>query len=269
MANYDDKATYNPANKSKFTESKPEEFVIDHGAPVVWEKSYLCACRTETGQPDPNCAYCGGTGIAFRDPKETQVMLQAMDRSISNQETGLVLAGTAIGTTLQEDRVGFRDRIKFDDQSIPTSLLLKVTQADVTHGVSLRYDVESVDFVQLNHGKRKMEFLDPNSLNIDYDKGLFTPTQDMVGKVISLSMTVALRFYVIDILREGRYQYNNDARLNKENRKLQKLPRKLLLRREDMYIPDMIHGTTEDGKTTDVAIEPKRQVEDMNLKGFF
>lgn len=269
MANYEQQPTYNPENKAKFTENKPEQFVIDHGAPVNWEKSYLCACRSETGQPDPNCTFCGGTGIAFMEGKNTQLMLQSMDRSTGNTDIGLTMPGTAIGTTLQEDFMSFRDRISFDDQDIPVSILVRVKAHDVTHGVNLRYDVKSVDFVQVNRGNRQMEIVKPETMNVDLANNRFFPTEDMIGSVVSFNLTVALRFYVIDILREGRYQYDNDARLNKVNRKLQKLPRKLLLRREDMYIPDVINDTESDGKVTSVALEPKRQVNDMSLNGFF
>lgn len=236
MANYDTQPSYRPENKTKFTIENVDKFIIDHGMAVTIERSYLCTCRNpDTGQPDPDCPICFGQGFAFIEPVATQMLLQAMDKDPHNVEVGMVNQGTAIGTTTKEDKIAVRDRVSSPQTSLPQSLMMLITKQDVAHGVSFRYQVKSIDLAIMD-GKA----LTISSLNVDYEKSIFYPTEAMIGKHISFNVLVVMRYYVIDILREGRYQFENDARQQLINQHFTSLPTKTLLRREDMFIPKVL-----------------------------
>ena len=149
MANWEVQENYSADDKLNFEFSNIEKFIINRGAQVSWEKSYLCTCRSETGVPKTDCPICHGLGFAFLEPIETSIALQSMARGVKNGEQGVSFSGTALATTTAEDspKIGFRDRLSFNDRPIPESLLIKVTPQDVTHGINLRYSVLKVNNV--------------------------------------------------------------------------------------------------------------------------
>jgi len=269
MADWEVQENYSADDKLNFEFSNIQKFIINRGAHVSWERSYLCTCRSETGLPKSDCPICHGLGFAFLPPKETSIALQSMARGTKNGEVGLSFSGTALATTTAEDSpyIGFRDRLSFNDRPIPESMLVKVTQRDVTHGIDMRYDV--IDIKNVIYGYDPVITLNSEEINnlIDYDKNLFRPTQDMVGKYLSINMTVALRFYVVDFIREGRYQYEGDPRKINSSSGFETLPSLLMVRREDMYVPSVIN---DNEKATPVALDPKVSlIDDPDIGNMF
>lgn len=262
MANYDSQKGYNPQNKIKFTIDNVDKFVIDHGSFTIWEKSYLCPCRnTETTSARINCPKCSGTGFSHYDAKPTLVLYQAQEKGISNGDVAITHTGTAIGTTSKEDKITFRDRLTVSESIIPQSIMVLVTKNTVQSGIYLRYQVESVEYACTDDREIPVSELDLRG-------NFYHPTEDLVGKYVSLNLNVMLRYYVVDILREARYQYQGDPRIDHKGARVAQyypLPRKLLLRREDMFIPSIISDEIVD---RDYTIDPKLPL-DSGLGGFF
>ena len=269
MANWDVQENYDANSKLNFEFSNIQKFMIRRGAQVNWERSYLCTCRSETGLPKSDCPICHGLGFAFLPAKKTSIALQSMARGTKNGEIGVSFSGVALATTTAEDSpfIGFRDRLSFNDRPIPESILIKVTQRDVTHGINLRYDV--INITNAIYGDNPVVTLKPDDIKTMFsnETNVFTPTQDMVGKYLSLNITAVLRFYVVDFVREGRYQYEHDPRLANSANTFESLPSQLLVRREDMYIPSVINS---DNKATSVSLDPKVSlVDDPDIGNFF
>lgn len=264
MSMYDTQKNYDASSKVKFTNDNLEKFIIDHGAVIEWEKSFICPCRTTTGSPQQNCPVCHGTGMGFEKPVETQMMIQSTVRGMANSDIGLSMPGTSMGTVMEEDEVSFRDRITFSDMSIPASIMFKITTNHITHGLDLKYNVHSIESIYINDGIVRSP--KDNEITYDLKNNKVTVDKSLLGKYVSFNLKVSLRFYVIDILKEGRYQYENNPRQGASNRELTKLPRKVLMRREDMFIPAI--NETEDGKVTDDSFEPKRTIPNT-MEGFF
>ena len=266
MGIYDeDQSTSSQNGRVKFTTKNIDQFIRSHGASVLWESAVLSPNRTEDGQPRQTEG--SGNGLIYLKPKTTYALLQAMDRKAMNSLVGMTTVGTALLTTKRSDKMAVRDRITFDDQSIPEKILLKVNPKDVTSGINLRYNVKEVEtaLVPTING---FDYTDPNNLNIDYDKNIFYPTKDMIGKYISLNIIAELRFYVVNIIREGRFQYEGDVAQMKENRDMTELPRLLAIRREDMYIPDIIGEDNDKVSVTGEELDPRPTV-DYEMQGFF
>lgn len=268
MGKYDnDQSTGSPNGRIIFTTSRVDEFMRSHGANILWETAIFSPDRASTGQPRQG-GIDGGTGIIYKEPVETWALIQAMTRNVQNTMIGLNTAGTALLTTKRQDRMAPRDRITFKDQSIPEKLLIKISPQDITHGVNLRYNVKSVEDVLMPMDDGSFDFVSPDSLNIDYDKNIYWPDKSLVGKYVSMNIMAELRFYVVDISREARYQYENDVDQADENRDMTNQPRLMVVRREDMYIPDVISNQDDNIVTTDESLEPQVDV-DPDIDKFF
>lgn len=236
---------YKADSKLNFDKNNIDQFVIRRGAHVKWEKSFLCTCRTSTGRVKTDCPYCFGTGFTFLTPVNTSMMLQSMARGFKNTEEGYAMSGTALGTTTSDDasNVAVRDRISFENMDISESVLVLVTENHIRNGLNLRYNIKNVSTVTIGPDNQVLS-KDKVIPLFNLEKNMFLPTPDMLGKYISINMNVVLRFYVVDIIREARYQYKNDPRyFSEESAKpddFTPLPSQVLLRREDMYIPTML-----------------------------
>lgn len=262
--NYDVQPNYNADNKVNFRNDALQQFVIDRGAPFQWERSYLCTCRSETGSAKIDCPICGGTGIAYLKPIEVVGMIQSMTAGSRSTETGIANPGTSLFTTTEEDDISFRDRLTFPKRLVPISIMVKVTSKSLVHGINLRYKVEKV--TNAVYGYPSPTVIDPDviSMSINKESSILTPTKEMLGSYLSLNMLVSLRFYVVDVLHDGRYQFEKDPR--RPSSKITNLPRQLVVTREDMYVPPILEN---DGKVTSVENDPKAKLSNNRTEGFF
>ena len=246
----------NVNNRMEFVVDKQIQMVHDRGVRILWEQSYICTClSTMTKSPDTACPICHGRGIAYLPAKETVLILQSQDRDVSNTDLGLLESGTAIATTEPNSPISFRDRITVPDVSIRQSMLIHVTPERARNGHRLPYDVNRILLARTTKG-RSLEL--GKDYRLDLNENIFKPNEEFIGENISINIDTVLRYIVIDLLKESRYQYSNKGTPHEE---FINLPKKLLLRREDAWV-DPIPTTIEgDFKTEDVKGEwddPKR-----------
>ena len=258
IGKYDaDQSTPRQEGRVMFSPSNIDKFVRSHGANITWEKAILSPDRSEDGQPRIG-SLDGSTGILYIKPKVTRALLQSMSRGALNTAIGVSTAGTALLTTDRQDKMGIRDRVSFSDQSIPEKILVKVNPKDVTSGINLRYNVKEVEEAIVPSPDGSFNLVGPEGIKVV--DNIFYPTKDMVGKYVAINIIAELRFYVVDIVREGRFQYENDVMSQKQNRDMTELPRQLLVRREDMYISDMIDSNKV--YATSVEDDPRPEITD-------
>lgn len=258
MGKYDaDQSTPRQEGRIMFSPDKIDKFIRSHGANITWEKAILSPDRSEDGQPRIG-SLDGSTGILYIKPKVTKALLQSMSRGALNTAIGVSTAGTALLTTDRQDKMGIRDRVSFSDQSIPEKILVRVNPKDVTSGINLRYNVKEVEEAIIPSPDGSFNLVGPDDIKVV--DNIFYPTKDMVGKYVAINIIAELRFYVVDIVREGRFQYENDVMSQKQNRDMTELPRQLLVRREDMYISDMIDSNKV--YATSVKDDPRPEITD-------
>lgn len=229
----------------EFDSGNIRTFVDGRGIKAQWESSWLCTCRnTKTLAPDVNCPICGGKGIAFLPAEEIKIIVQSQEKGVINGDLGLYDSGTAIGTTTIGSGVGFRDRITLPDVLLRQSLIFNIDQKRLERGMKLTYDVKQILLAKGSNGRDLTEGVD---FTVDYINNMFYPKETLLGQIVSLNMLTVLRYYVIDFLKENRYQYTEKNR-GKENAIYESYPKKLLLKREDIFV------TTEAFTTgTDIA----------------
>src|SRR5699024_2866465 len=214
---------------------------------VNWEKSYLCPCRnTTTRQPDSSCKQCHGRGIAYMGKEEIILIIQSQEKGIMNADLGLLDTGTAIGTTERHDRVAFRDRIELPQSEIYQSIIFNCNKKRLNKGFYLIYNVKSIDHAFTEDGR----IYEGEDYEFDRQNNLLIPKEHLDGKNISINITTTLRYLVADLLKEHRYA----KEMNKE---LIKLPQKLLLKREDIFIGREFFQGDVDNNEGDM-VDPKR-----------
>lgn len=264
-------------SRMEFDTAGMRKFVSDRGLNVLWERSWYCPCRNpETLQPDPTCPICSGRGVAYDPAVETDVAIQSQEKGIVSMDLGLYDSGTAIGTTYLDEAISFRDRITLPDVKIYQSMIFDVTSKRVKNGMYLYYDVHKLNMVRGTiKGEHGINLTEGEDFRMDYERNIFYPEEHLLGTNVSLSIETILRYIVIDLLKENRYQYT-EKNLGVENRKFEELPRKLLLKREDIFIspePFSLESNTNEvvkelnnEVTKDGLIDAKRK---PNESGFF
>lgn len=228
--------------------------------PTLWEKSYLCPCRVrETRQPDSSCKLCHGRGVAYLAPRELKMIIQSQEKGVFNGDIGLLDSGTAIGTPADRTvRIAFRDRITVKDVLVSQSFIFDVTQRRIDNGFYMVYDVKKVEFATTMGG----EVFEGVDFTIDYNKNLFYPKEHLLGQNVSINILTTLRYMVADLLKEHRYAPQQDG-------SLARLPQKLLLKREDIFVDKEAFSVGVDNEEVTQMIDTKRQPSVDGLNGFF
>lgn len=215
-------------SRTEFTSENFKKHVQDRSIKVLWERGYICTCISKrTQSPRATCPRCHGTGVAYKPAQHTFGMIQSQMKGANNIDLGLVDSGTAIFTTRFETRMGFRDRITIPDVVIPQSMIYHITPERQRKGVRLKYDVREVEFIT-----GETRDLTENDYYIE-DGKLFV-TEEFQNQNISINIFMTLRYIVMDLLKESRYQYTENGRVEPT---FENFPQKILLKREDNVVP--------------------------------
>jgi len=83
-----------------------------------------------------------------------------------------------------------------------------------------------------------------------------------MGQNVSMNIKTTLRYLVADLLKEHRYARDTSG-------KLQRLPQKLLLKREDVFIDKEAFEIGVDNKELSLEIDAKSKPNPDGLNGFF
>lgn len=237
----------------QFQVERHKQLIENRGLDTLWEKSYLCPCRTKmTGSPDPLCPLCHGRGIAYLTGKFEKVAYQNQDRGVVNGQFGLMNTGTAIGTTVPDSKITFWDRLTLSDVSLDHHLIFDVTDSRIKNGIHLAYNVSKITYAVTNNAKPLFEIDD---YIFDEEANILYPKDHLIGKNISINIETVLRYIVIDITKEARMQYTNKG---KNNEQVDSLSKKLLLKREDAFV-NSVSFTTGDSENPAVSKEYKEE----------
>lgn len=237
----------------EFNPGGTEKFIRDRGIKVLVEKSWLCTCRNpRTLAPKPNCPICHGRGIAYLPATPDIMAIQSQEKGMVNGDLGLYESGTAIATTRLESKITFRDRITVPDVEIYQSFIFDVNENRIKNGFYLSYDVKYITLAMGGKGKPLNEGID---YEVDLEQNMFYPKQHLEGTNVSLNLAVTLRYMVMDLLKESRYQYTE---FNKPQPEFENLPRKLLLKREDIFV---------DSEPFSLAIDTEKRLQELEENG--
>ena len=228
--------------------------------PTLWEKSYLCPCRNKaTKQPSQACKRCHGRGIGYLPPVPVDIIVQSQEKGVFNGDLGLIDSGTAIGTPSDRMvRIAFRDRITLPTAQVSQSFIFDVTQRRIDKGFFMVYDVGEIEYATT------MESELTEGVDFEFDKknNLFFPNAKLKGEMVSINILTTLRYMVADLLKEHRYAPDSTG-------KLVRMPQKLLLKREDLFIDKEAFDLGVDNAEIGEMIDTKRPPATDGLNGFF
>lgn len=245
----------------EFTYGRIEKFIEDRGIDCLYEESILCTCRNpKTNAPDPVCEHCHGKGVAYLKSGIERVIIQSQDRDIVSADLGLYSTGSAIGTTMPNSIITFRDRLTLPEVAIGQSMIFDVTPKRQRDGFWIPFDIIEVTKAFGSDNRVLRENFD---FTVDYERNLVKPSEELIGQNMSMNFNAKLRYIVTDLLKESRYQYSKVGNFDEG---FDSLPKKILLRREDAWIDHSpFSGITESNDTSFNDKELKRDIEG----GFF
>lgn len=241
---------------AEFDMSQIYDFIEKLGYRAKWERSYLCTCvDPESMIPDINCPICHGSGIAYLPATELSIIVQSQNKGVKYQNIGLMDAGSALGTPQVGAYVTFRDRISIPDQLLVQSYIVNFDKNRITSGVRIPYAVNDFLLVMNNNGDTLLKDRD---FTFNEDTHFMKPLSDKIGvdTIVTMNIEVELRYIVVDLLKQARYQYTQ-LEMPSGTAKFDRLPEYLLLKREDAWIGNSSFTGTKKEDTTGF-VDPKR-----------
>lgn len=272
-----------------------------------WEQSLPCPCiNPQTNQPRMNCPHCLGKGVIFRKPRLIAIALQSNEKKPYSGSMGEVTLGTTIGTPQPtenriEEGISFRDRISPVGITLNQTYVVNITQDRFDKGVIIPYNVDKFNTMLYEDDLGQLQYLEiGGSLSYDSKTSVLKVNDPkLLNKNITMSMSVAIRYYVVDIEKEVRFadvkktkfqkilngetegtNVNNETKetmtkfntiSTDENQgspngyPLYRLPKKLVLRREDLYIPMSAFDAPDVSDSSSKTVEGMPSVIDTKL----
>lgn len=265
------------------------------GVPSIWEQHVPCPCiDPETNSPKSDCPLCYGRGLIYRKKYELSFTYQSDDKGMYQGQSGFHEVGMTIATPQItengiENGIAVRDRITVKDISISQSYIFNVTQDRFDKGKFIPYQVLKFDDVYSMSNSYSLVSLEEGR-DFDYipqSSKMIIKNADLIGKNITMNISTALRYYVSNITKETRSaqvkkimdkrllenngsinsKYAKDYnQINGTDIKLYRMPKKLILKREDVFIPpvDFSKSTaTSHKRTNPFAIDAKEYDESI------
>lgn len=278
-----------------------------HSISCTWEQSFECPCiDPQTNAPNPLCPTCHGQGRFFNEPKLIDIaMTSDTAKDFMGSEGVFSLTGTIATPQLTsngiENGIKIGDRITVDNWDTTQTYLFNVNQQRLDHGLFIPYNVRKIDKMYTIDDSGNLVTLSDKDITIDSNSLLTISNRDLLGKSISLSLSVIKRFYVVSLLKELRYQKfwryvdkrcatgwnnpvlsfpqpkpNNFVTGDDINESINgaeptfplgdqvfKLPNKLLLRRETMFFSNRNLAVNEGDNNTAIDTKQFDEINDM------
>lgn len=133
--------------RNDFWQPAFDKFILEHGYDVIWEQAISCPCnkstQSTTDAGDLNCNLCGNKHYVWMNPKQIRAAMQSMTRDSTLKEDGIYQAGAYKITTHSSNKLGFYDRLTFQNTSAPLS---ETIQKGAPNGTdSLRFPASAIN----------------------------------------------------------------------------------------------------------------------------
>ena len=224
------------------------ETVEKNGLITSWEQSFMCPCvNPMTMAPDPNCKICHGTGRGYLPAVNgVSVVIQENGKGRRVTATGQYDRGTAQGTVQMGYRVSAWDRITVPDFTARQQYLFNVTQDRIDNGQYIPYDVKNIIYIAYGSDDTELKQA-VEGVDFTFDRKLdkLYPSQALLNSKVTMILNVTIRYIVLDVDKELRYQYTER---NQATKKFDELPRLVTLKREEAFINNipLINPTTSE-----------------------
>lgn len=211
-----------------------ETLIDQKGRDVILETALECPCKSAATNQQSTCKNCGGTGWLFINPKETRMVLSAVNIVTDYKPWSEEMRGTVNITCKHEDRLSYMDKITaVDGEAIFNEVLFFRRKANDIFTYST-YNIKETFYVGLYQGdsvplKRLIEgedySVDGSVVRLLREELLGTDTTG-ANTSITIRYMHAPEFHVIEMKRETMETFEW-----KSNNKLTHLPLSAIGRR--------------------------------------
>ncbi len=201
---------------TEFSLSEFEKSVYNQGNTVVYEKCYICPCKSEESDHLNICKNCSGVGWFFANPTKTKMIISGLVYNKKFEEMGAQDIGTVSVTAIDADKLSFMDKIVLIDSTGEFTQVVypKLTDDETTLFAYAKYDILSVDFIGLFNGadNKIQRLIEPDDYSWRDNVLTLDPKyNDLEKPCVTIRYKYNPVFHIIDIPRESMSSYKNKA----------------------------------------------------------
>lgn len=141
---------------SYFDKQNVDATVRDQSYDVLYEKAYLCPCKSKSSEHLNTCRNCGGVGWFFVNPLATRFIITgiASDNKLKEaalREWGMIDTGSVNVTGYNEEKFTYMDKITMLDATAEHNQILypELNDDDTNKFAFTQYKIKSIDYVGL------------------------------------------------------------------------------------------------------------------------
>ena len=217
-------------------EEEFDKLIDDRGNIAMWERAAVCWCvNRESGQPDPMCTTCGGSGYRYMQPKQIIVGVTSLTGQIQLKTLELREPGMAYITPKGDIVMGYRDRLTFPEFTAMMSEVVHWGKDGCKRGVSPKTFREIKSVVLLADDQYEYEEgvdfeVTDDRFHLRWLRPDYVPTLENVHNNMSFLYETSPSYIVVDLLHElrGTRSDRNSAGIT-----YRELPKQYKLQRED------------------------------------
>src|SRR6185436_1974058 len=130
---------------SDFRLSEVESTVRNKGINVIFQKAYLCPCKSKESDHRNTCQNCGGVGYLFANPTKTQMIITGIKYNRKFEEYGAQDLGMVSVTANNSTKFSFMDQIVITDATAEHTQVLypRLNDDEDTLFAYAKYDIVS------------------------------------------------------------------------------------------------------------------------------
>lgn len=200
-----------------FTATDFDAAIKTKGYNIVYEKSYICPCKSFGVDHQSTCKNCGGYGFIFANPTRMRTLITGIElkdklKDGSLGQWGTLDIGYCMVTAYGDVKLTFMDRITNIDATAEHQQVLHLVGNDDGQLFAFtQYTIKSIDFIGLYEGpdvplKRLIE-PDDYSFNNNIIT-LDSAYNDINSPRITVRYVHNPTYHIVDIIKESRNSRN-------------------------------------------------------------
>lgn len=190
-----------------------DNLVHQKGRNVLLETALQCPCKSKSTNQSSTCRNCGGTGWVFINPRETRMILTAIDLVNDYRPWSEELRGTVSVTAFVEDEISIMDRITaLDGESIHNEVIYIKSKQNKAF-LYTTYDIKDILYIALYIGDNQPLRRLTKDVDFTIERNIITfiVSDFHFAKIEDNNITIrykhAPQFHVIEMKRDTMQSY--------------------------------------------------------------
>lgn len=183
------------------------------GNEVIFEKAYLCPCKSKESDHRSICKNCGGTGWFFCNPTRTEmvvtgVMSDPKLKAGALQQWGMLDSGSVKITSYDDIKLTFMDKVTIVDATAEHNLIVYPVLKD--DGSQLfaysKYDIVGIDYIALFDSPTDELIKLEETTDYTFEDNVIvfnSQYNDLVDPCVTIRYIHNPVFHIMEILRES------------------------------------------------------------------